>query len=151
MLLIFTMITATAFLILGGCLLAKNEKLDDFIKNFPRSKKLSILFMSCGSVWFLYRHVLNLGEADFGDYKSFIAIVTLFILISSFIFTQDFLAVRGISIALLFVQQGSLGCCLFTGTFEQTGFSIHYLFFDYLCALFWCLALSYERFDHLSL
>ena len=101
MLLIFTMITATAFLILGGCLLAKNEKLDDFIKNFPRSKKLSILFMSCGSVWFLYRHVLNLGEADFGDYKSFIAIITLFILISSFIFTQDFLAVRGISIALL--------------------------------------------------
>ena len=101
MLLIFTIITAIAFLILGGCLLAKNKKLDDLIKDFPRSKKLSILFMSCGCVWFLYRHVLNLGEADFGNYKSVITIVTLFILISSFIFTKDFLAVRGLSVALL--------------------------------------------------
>ena len=95
------MITAIAFLILGSCLLAKNEKLDRLIKNFPRSQKLSILFMSSGCFWFLYRHVLNLGEADFGDYKSVITIITLFILISSFIFTKDFLAVRGFSIALL--------------------------------------------------
>ena len=101
MLLIFTIITASALFVLGSCLLAKNEKLDGLIKNFPRSKKLSILFMSCGCVWFLYRHVFNLGEADFGDYKSVITIVTIFILISSFIFTKDFLAVRGFSIILL--------------------------------------------------
>jgi len=101
MLLIFTMITAIAFLILGGCVLAKNEKLDGLIKDFPRSKKLAVLFMLCGCVWFLYRHVLNLGAADFGDYKSVITIVTLFILISSFIFTKDFLAVRGFSVVLL--------------------------------------------------
>tara|TARA_S200000501_G_scaffold364321_1_gene396312 strand:+ start:427 stop:963 length:537 start_codon:yes stop_codon:yes gene_type:complete len=101
MLLIFTMITAIAFLVLGVFLLVKNEKLNGLIKDFPRSKKLSILFMSCGCVWFLYRHVLNLGEADFGDYKSVITILTLFILLSSFIFTKDFLAVRGFSIVLL--------------------------------------------------
>ncbi len=101
MLLKFTIITASMLLVLGCCLLAKNKKLDALIKDFPRSRKLSIFFMSCGCVWFLYRHVLNLGEADFGDYKHIITIVTIFILISSFIFTKDFLAVRGFSIALL--------------------------------------------------
>ena len=57
--------------------------------------------MSTGCAWFLYRHVFQLSEADFGDYKLIISLVTLFIFFSSFIFTSDFLAVRGLSIVIL--------------------------------------------------
>jgi hypothetical protein len=115
--------------------LAKNEKLDGSIKDFPRSKKLSLLFMSGGCIWFLYRHVLKLGEADFGDYKSVITIVTLFILISSFIFTKDFLAVRGFSITLLLYSREVLDAAFLQEPLSRLVLvSITYLLI--ICALY---------------
>ena len=91
--------------------------------------------MSVGCIWFLYRHVLNLGEADFGDYKSVITIVTLFILISSFIFTKDFLAVRGFSITLLLYSREVLDAAFLQEPLSRLVLvSITYLLL--ICALY---------------
>jgi hypothetical protein len=57
--------------------------------------------MIVGTGWFLMRHVLNLSDADFGDYKGLITIISLAILLFSFLYLPDFLAVRGTSILVL--------------------------------------------------
>ena len=101
LLLTLTLFTGIILFVAGILFLVRNQKLTQKIQDFPRSKILSIIFMSTGCAWFLYRHVFQLSEADFGDYKLIISLVTLFIFFSSFIFTSDFLAVRGLSIVIL--------------------------------------------------
>ena len=101
-----SILTGVIFLGVGCCFLINNQHINRKLLGFPRSRSLSVFFMTAGTFWFLYRHVMNLSEADFGEYKFFIFFITLFIYFSSFIFTKDFLAVRGLSIiALLYSRE----------------------------------------------
>lgn len=104
----FCFFTSLILIVVACCFFPDSEKWTNKLKKLPRSKTLSFISMSLGAIWFLYRHVLNLSEADFGDYKSVITLVSVFILVSSFYFTKDFLAVRGICILLLFYSREAL-------------------------------------------
>ena len=85
----YTFITAIILIIAGFILISKTSKIEELIKNFPRSNKASVLLLSIALFWFQYQHVRNLGEADFGDYKLVISLIGCFIAIASYFFIKD--------------------------------------------------------------
>jgi len=87
--------------VLGVFLILPKASIRTFIIDFPRSKKLSVLFIGLATAWFLWKHVVFLSEADFGDYKLLIGGIALATALLSFYFTPDFLAVRGFAMILL--------------------------------------------------
>lgn len=101
----YTVITAILLLILGTINLSKSTIIKKIVLNFPRSNKAAVIMISIGLFWFLYQHVNNLGEADFGDYKFIIGLIACFIAIGSYFFINDFLSVRAICILLLFFSR----------------------------------------------
>ena len=68
---------------------------------FPRSELCSYWLVGIATVWFLWRHVAFLSEADFGNYKVLIGAVTIGTAGLSFVFAADFLAVRGLAMVIL--------------------------------------------------
>ncbi|MBG30658.1 MAG: hypothetical protein CMI31_11750 [Opitutae bacterium] len=96
-----TLITGIMLIALGLPLLLVNKFTQRLAERFPRSKSVAGVTMIVGTGWFLMRHVLNLSDADFGDYKGLITIISLGILLFSFLYLPDFLAVRGTSILVL--------------------------------------------------
>ncbi len=103
---IHALVTSVSLIALGVAFIRCGKKETHFILKFPRSKKAAFILMTLGASWFLYRHVLHLSEADFGEYKLIISMVTIFVFISSFVYTKDFLAVRGLSvITLLYARE----------------------------------------------
>jgi hypothetical protein len=97
----YTILTGFLFVIFGGLFLSGNLSVKSKFVSFPRSRLLSYILMTIGTCWFLLGHVMQLGEADFGDYKHIITMLSICILVSAFFFTKDFLAVRALSIITL--------------------------------------------------
>jgi hypothetical protein len=64
--------------------------------------------MGIASAWFLYK-VLNLGPADFGQYRHLLFVVFLVTALGSFYYVPDFLAVRGLAALVLLVAAELLG------------------------------------------
>ena len=96
-----SVITGIILLTLGISLKSSNAKIRNVILSFPRSVKCSAWFVGLSTVWFLWRHVAFLSEADFGNYKLLIGAVALGVAILSFVFVSDFLAVRGLAMLML--------------------------------------------------
>ncbi|MGJ8637780.1 MAG: hypothetical protein ACSHYA_00165 [Opitutaceae bacterium] len=71
-------------------------------KAFPRSTTAAYLLMGAATAWFLYL-VLNLGPADFGQYKKLLFLLFLVVGVGSFYFVPDFLAVRGLAGLILLI------------------------------------------------
>ena len=94
---------STGFLlfIFGSLLCMKRWNFSSALIRFPRSKFCSYWFVGIATLWFLWRHVANLSEADFGDYKLLIGMVALGVAGLSFVYVTDFLAVRGWSMLVL--------------------------------------------------
>ena len=120
-----------------GILIAStNSKVRASILGFPRSRLLSLWFVGIATVWFLWRHVLFLSEADFGNYKLLIGTVALGTAILSFVFVPDFLAVRGLAMIILlwarevldaaFLQDASSRLVLVTVTYIFIILSIYF-------------------------
>lgn len=59
-----------------------------------RSAPMAAITFGGGGLWFLW-HILHLGKADFGDYRGILALVFGVIIVGSFFWVRDFLAVRG--------------------------------------------------------
>ena len=72
---------------------------------FARSNKAAVILLSASLIWFIYRYVQNLSEADFGNYKLIIGLVAVFIYFGSFALVKDFLAVRALSIICMFYSR----------------------------------------------
>jgi len=94
---------STGFLlfIFGALLIIKRSNFTSALIRFPRSKLCSYWFVGIATLWFLWRHVAHLSEADFGNYKLLIGIVALGVAVLSFVYVTDFLAVRGWSMLVL--------------------------------------------------
>ena len=103
-----TILTAVFLLVAGTALALDRSSLNSLIRKFPRSQKLSILFLSIGMAWFAFRHVKNLSDADFGEYRFFIGVIALVICVFSYVFVRDFLAVRALCILCLFYSREAL-------------------------------------------
>lgn len=76
------------------------------VQAFPRSKPATYVTMGLATAWFLYE-VLQLGPADFGQYRNILFAVFLVTAIGSFYFVPDFLAVRGLA-GLILLTAGVL-------------------------------------------
>ncbi len=98
----FTLLTGLLLLTLGGFLAWNPQKTEASAKAFPRSSVAAYLTMTLAAGWFLYRHVQHLSQADFGDYKAHIGVFTVVLLLLSFKYLPDFLAVRGSAALTLF-------------------------------------------------
>ncbi len=98
----FTLLTGFLLLALGGFFVSNPEKTEASAKGFPRSGIAAYVSMTLAAGWFLYRHVQHLSQADFGDYKTHIGVFTVVLLLLSFRFLPDFLAVRGVAALTLF-------------------------------------------------
>ena len=103
-----TLFTGCVLVALGIYLAWRSSISERSLKGFPRSKVASVVTMAIAAAWFLYRHILNLSEADFGEHKVLIAVITVVLLVMSFKFLSDFLAVRGTSILVLFYSREAL-------------------------------------------
>jgi hypothetical protein len=103
-----TLFTGFSLIALGAYLAWRSSVSERALKCFPRSRTAAIAMMTIAAAWFLYRHILHLSEADFGEHKALIAIITLLLLLMSFKFLPDFLAVRGAAILVLFYSREAL-------------------------------------------
>ena len=103
-----TLFTGICLLALGVFLAWNPAKTEGPAKRFPRSMPLAGVTMTVAASWFLYRHVQHLSEADFGEYKMLIGVITVVLLGLSFKFLPDFLAVRGIATLMLFYAREAL-------------------------------------------
>ena len=101
-----TYITASLLIAFGLPFFLNPVATQPLANRLPRSKITAGITMVLGTAWFIMRHVANLSESDFGNYKFLIILVSLVILITSFLYLMDFLAVRGASIlTLLFARE----------------------------------------------
>ena len=101
----YTIVTSLGLLLAGFTFALNKDAWNKYILSFPRSTKLSLLFMGLSLLWFLVGHVSNLSEADFGEYKILIGTIGVGIAVGAFFFVNDFLAVRGLSVLLLFYSR----------------------------------------------
>jgi len=76
------------------------------VQAFPRSTGAAYLLLGTAAAWFLYK-VMNLGPAEFGQYKNILFLVFLITAVGSFYYVPDFLAVRGLA-ALTLLTAGVL-------------------------------------------
>ncbi len=101
----YSVLTAFFLLAMGAVLVLDRSSLNSLIRGFPRSQKLSILFLCAGLAWFTYRHVRNLSDADFGEYRMVIGLIAVFLCLASYVYIKDFLAVRALCILALFYSR----------------------------------------------
>ena len=144
----FTLTLLTGIILfVAGILFWSEPKVDPKNSRFPKIKNI-IDHLYVDRLYGFCRHVFQLSEVDFGDYKLIISLVTLFIFFSSFIFTSDFLAVRGLSIVILLYARAVLDVAFLQElTSRLVHVSVIYLFIILL--IFWCLAISNEGLAYL--
>ena len=89
-----TLFTGIFLVAIGGHFLWHGIASAVQMQALPRSKTAAYLLLGISTAWFLYK-ILNLGPADFGQYKKLLFILFLGTAVGSFYFVPDFLAVRG--------------------------------------------------------
>jgi hypothetical protein len=95
------------FLMLLGALFAWNDpRISSTAKALPRSQRGAWLFFGAGTAWFLWR-LSRLGEAELIFFRTPTPVMLLFgvLAVLAFIYTPDFLAVRGLCILMLLAAE----------------------------------------------
>lgn len=97
-----TLVPGLILSVLGALLLWGDPRVRSTAQALPRSTRAAWLFFGAGALWFLWR-VSTLGEADLifftRPWPVLIAFAVLAVL--SFVYTPDFLAVRGLCVLIL--------------------------------------------------
>jgi hypothetical protein len=101
----FSLTTSLIISFLGLFAWVQKSKFSEYMLTFSRSNKASVILLTVALGWFIFRYVLNLSEADFGNYKLVIAMVAVFIYFGSFALVKDFLSVRALCIICLFYSR----------------------------------------------
>ena len=102
---LFSILTSLLLSTVGLISWIKKPKVCASMLIFARSNKAAFILLSASLIWFIFRYVQNLSEADFGNYKLIIGLVAVFIYFGSFILVNDFLAVRSLSIICMFYSR----------------------------------------------
>jgi hypothetical protein len=98
------------FLALLGALLVWNDpRVHSTAKALPRSQNATWLFFGAGSAWFLWR-LSKLSEADLIFFQTPVPVMVGFgvLAVLAFVYTPDFLAVRGLCILMLLAGEPML-------------------------------------------
>ncbi len=101
----FSITTSLILTLLGLIAWLRRNSLCESMLSFGRSNKASVFLLTVCLIWFLFRYVRTLSEADFGNYKLVIGLVAVFIYFGSIALVRDFLAVRSLSILCLFYSR----------------------------------------------
>lgn len=91
---------------LGGILLSNNSLVASTAKALPRSNRGAWLFFGAGAVWFIWR-CMSLNESDLIFFKTPTPVLIAFgvLAVLAFIYTPDFLAVRGLCVLMLLAAE----------------------------------------------
>ena len=101
-----TLLPGLFLAVLGALLLWNNSAIGSTARALPRSNRAAWLFFGAGAAWFLWRLSL-LGESDLIFFKTPQPVMLGFGVLSllAFIYTPDFLAVRGLSVLMLLAAE----------------------------------------------
>jgi len=101
-----TLLPGLFLALLGGLLLWGDPRVSSTAKALPRSSRAARLFFGAGAAWFLWR-LSSLGEADLIFFSRPLPVMIGFgvLAVLSFLYTPDFLAVRGLCIIMLLVAE----------------------------------------------
>lgn len=102
-----TLFFGLALLLAGGSLLLKYKPVSALARGFPRSQQAGIVLMILAMAWTAWK-VVNLGAADYGDYKRYILIGFGVLGMLSFKYAPDFLSVRASCILFLYAANSLL-------------------------------------------
>jgi hypothetical protein len=100
---IATLLTALVLLGKGVALLINPPELEAKLKALPRSEVVSYITLGIGGAWFLWK-IAHLPEADFGDYSNWLLMLFGAVIVGSFLWVKDFLAIRGAAILMLLIS-----------------------------------------------
>jgi len=95
-----TILSGICLLLVGAGLFWNDKTIASIVKGLPRSRRFTLLAFGVGSIWFIYK-VSQLGEADFGNWRTQLMLLFGAIALLSYFFVPDFLAIRGVSICFL--------------------------------------------------
>lgn len=101
-----TLLPGLFIALLGGILLANNSLVSSTAKALPRSSRAALVFFGAGAALFLWR-CSSLTESDLIFFKTPGLVMAAFGLLAvlSFIYTPDFLAVRGLCVLVLLAAE----------------------------------------------
>ena len=101
-LLLATLLPGLFLALLGGLLLWNDPRVNSAAKALPRSKQAAWLFFGAGTAWFLLR-LSHVGESDLIFFQEPRPLMLGFgvLAILAFIYTPDFLAVRGLCVLMI--------------------------------------------------
>jgi hypothetical protein len=101
-----TLLPGIFLALLGALLLLNNSIVGSMARALPRSKRAALLLFGAGAACFIWRLSL-LGESDLIFFKTPQPVMAGFgaLAILAFIYTPDFLAVRGLCVLMLLVAE----------------------------------------------
>ena len=101
-----TLLPGLFLALLGGLLLWNGPRVGSAARALPRSTGAAWLFFGGGAAWFLWR-LSRLGEADLIFFQTPTLLMLAFAVLAvlSFIYSPDFLAVRGLAILMLLAAE----------------------------------------------
>lgn len=101
-----TLLSGLFIALLGGILLSNNSVVASTAKALPRSNRAAWLFFGAGAAWFVWR-CSHLNESDLIFFKSPGPVMIAFgvLAVLAFVYTPDFLAVRGLCVLMLLAAE----------------------------------------------
>jgi hypothetical protein len=101
-----TLLSGLFLALLGVLLLWNDPRVSSAVRALPRSKQGAWLFFGVGSLWFLWR-LSHLGETDLIFFKTPQPVMLGFAVLAvlAFVYTPDFLAVRGLCVLMLLAAE----------------------------------------------
>ena len=101
-----TLLPGLFLALLGGLLLWNDPRVGSTARAIPRSQGAAWLFFGAGAAWFLWR-LSRLGEADLIFFQTPTLVMIGFgaLALLAFIYTPDFLAVRGLCVLMLLAAE----------------------------------------------
>lgn len=115
-----TLIPGLFLVLLGAVLCWNGAPVAASAKALPRSKQAAGVLFGAAAAWFVYR-VSQLSEADliFFQKPTLVMLGFAVLAVLSFIYTPDFLAVRGLAILMLVAAEPLLGAAYMEWTHPQ--------------------------------
>src|SRR5450432_2862125 len=101
-----TLLPGLFIVLLGVLLIWNNAKVGSIARALPRSNRGAWLFFGTSAVWFIWR-LSHLGESDLIFFQAPLPVMIGFgvLAVLAFIYTPDFLAVRGLCVLMLLVAE----------------------------------------------
>ncbi len=134
-----TLLTGVALLAAGAALLWNGNAIAPLLRSFPRSRRAAYVTMTVAAIWTLFR-ITQLGDADFGRYKTILLAVFALLALLSFRYVPDFLAVRGTAALILLSADVLLTSAYMQYDIPQRLFLVALVYLGIFLALFLAVA-----------